>query len=107
MLQTRIFQILSNNRAVRLGAEGSGLHRYVFLLYKQPGAEPLAFEGVPRLTNTSAEHRAGFNARAFAKLYGLRDPVAARVFQAPSPANRAPHVRHAPVQARRAFLRSG
>jgi len=32
---------------------------------------------------------------------------AAFVFQAPSPLNRAPHVRHSPVQARRAFLRSG
>ena len=62
--------------------EGSGLHRYVFLLYKQPGAEPLAFDGEPRLTNTSAEGRAGFHAREFAARYGLGDPVAARVFQA-------------------------
>ena len=62
--------------------EGSGLHRYVFLLYRQPGTERLAFEGVPRLPNTRAEHRAGFKARDFAKTYGLGDPVAARVFQA-------------------------
>ncbi|KAI5635527.1 phosphatidylethanolamine-binding protein domain-containing protein [Phthorimaea operculella] len=59
--------------------EGTGLHRYVFLVYKQPGK--LSFDE-PRLTNTSGDKRGGFSIAKFAAKYGLGDPVAGNFYQA-------------------------
>lgn len=59
--------------------EGTGLHRYVFLLYKQP--EKLTFDE-RRLTNRSADNRGNFSIRKFALKYKLGDPIAGNMYQA-------------------------
>ncbi|CAK1541415.1 unnamed protein product [Leptosia nina] len=59
--------------------EGTGLHRYVFLVYKQPGK--LTFDE-PRLPNTSGEKRTMFSIAKFAEKYNLGDPIAGNFFQA-------------------------
>lgn len=59
--------------------QGTGLHRYVFLLYKQ--AEKLTFDE-KKLTNKSGERRGNFKIRSFAKKYNLGNPIAANLFQA-------------------------
>ncbi|XP_019629565.1 PREDICTED: protein D3-like [Branchiostoma belcheri] len=58
---------------------GRGLHRYVFLVYKQPGT--LEFDE-RRLGNTSMAHRSRFHTRVFATKYNLGDPVAGNFYQA-------------------------
>ncbi|CAJ0579065.1 unnamed protein product, partial [Mesorhabditis spiculigera] len=58
----------------------TGLHRYVFLLWKQPGKLSDAEHG--HLTNTSPAKRDGFEARAFAKKHNLGQPIAGNFFQA-------------------------
>ncbi|XP_033308140.1 protein D2-like isoform X1 [Bombus bifarius] len=59
--------------------EGTGLHRYVFLLYKQP--QKLTFDE-PRLTNRSGDNRANFSIKKFAAKYKLGDPIAGNMYQA-------------------------
>ncbi|KAF5288617.1 hypothetical protein FQR65_LT11988 [Abscondita terminalis] len=59
--------------------EGTDLHRYVFLLYKQ--LEKLTFDE-PKLTNRSANRREKFSMRCFATKYNLGDPIAANFFLA-------------------------
>ncbi|XP_017765216.1 PREDICTED: protein D2-like isoform X1 [Eufriesea mexicana] len=59
--------------------EGTGLHRYVFLLYKQP--EKLTFDE-RRLTNRSGDNRGNFSIRKFALKYKLGDPIAGNMYQA-------------------------
>ncbi|XP_071865967.1 protein D2 isoform X1 [Bombus fervidus] len=59
--------------------EGTGLHRYVFLLYKQP--QKLTFNE-PRLTNRSGDNRANFSIKKFAAKYKLGDPIAGNMYQA-------------------------
>lgn len=59
--------------------EKTGLHRYVFLLYKQPSK--LTFDE-PRLTNTSSDKRANFKIAEFAKKYNLGDPIAGNFYEA-------------------------
>ena len=51
-------------------SRGSGFHRYVFLLFAQPGLSPMAFDQ-PKLTNQSLNGRAGFKIREFANKSGL------------------------------------
>lgn len=59
--------------------KGTGLHRYVYLAFKQPG--PLnTTEKV--LTNRSGDGRGNFHIRDFAKKYGLGNPVAGNFYQA-------------------------
>ncbi|CAD6999751.1 protein D3 [Ceratitis capitata] len=58
---------------------GTGLHRYVFLVYKQSGK--LTFDE-KRLPNNSGNDRGGFKIAAFAKKYNLGDPVAGNLYQA-------------------------
>ncbi|XP_013790999.1 protein D3-like isoform X2 [Limulus polyphemus] len=59
--------------------KGTGLHRYVLLVYKQPERlNPTE----KRLTNTSGEHRGLFKIREFATKYGLGEPWAGNFFQA-------------------------
>ncbi|XP_034234803.1 protein D3-like isoform X1 [Thrips palmi] len=59
--------------------EGTGLHRYVFLVYKQSGK--LAFDE-KKLTNRSGDNRGCFAIRKFAAKYNLGDPVAGNFYQA-------------------------
>ncbi|EAT40755.1 AAEL007549-PA [Aedes aegypti] len=59
--------------------QGTGLHRYVFLVYKQNGK--LTFDE-PRLTNRSGDNRGGFSIRKFAEKYNLGNPVAGNFYQA-------------------------
>ncbi|XP_021949989.1 protein D3 isoform X1 [Folsomia candida] len=59
--------------------EGTGLHRYIFLVYEQP--KTLTFDE-KRLTNRSGDHRGKFSIRNFAKKYALGEPVAGNFYQA-------------------------
>ncbi|XP_035740696.1 protein D2-like isoform X1 [Vespa mandarinia] len=59
--------------------EGTGLHRYVFLLYKQP--KKLTFDE-KHLTNRSGDNRGKFSIKKFAKKYNLGDPIAGNMYQA-------------------------
>jgi len=59
--------------------QGTGLHRYIFLAYKQPGK--LSCDE-PRLTNTSGDHRGKFAIRKFAEKYNLGQPIAGNLYQA-------------------------
>ncbi|XP_065287456.1 protein D2-like isoform X2 [Dermacentor albipictus] len=59
--------------------KGTGLHRYVFVVYKQPGKLNCDEK---RLTNRSGDHRGCFKIRDFAKKYQLGEPVAANFYQA-------------------------
>ncbi|XP_044734769.1 protein D2-like [Chrysoperla carnea] len=61
-------------------AKDTGLHRYVFVVYQQPGK--LDFAGVPRLTNKSVDNRAGFSIKKFAEKFNLGQPIAGNFFQA-------------------------
>ncbi|CAD6993264.1 protein D3 [Ceratitis capitata] len=57
----------------------TGLHRYVFLLYKQPGK--LEFDE-ERVGNNSRNGRPNFRASAFAEKYSLDNPIEGNFFQA-------------------------
>lgn len=59
--------------------EGTGLHRYVFLIYKQNGK--LTFDE-PRLKNNNGDNRGGFSIAKFAEKYNLGNPVAGNLYQA-------------------------
>ncbi|XP_042224611.1 protein D3-like isoform X4 [Homarus americanus] len=56
----------------------TGLHRYVYLVYRQPG--PLTCDE-PNMPNNSAEHRRSFSIRNFANKYHLQ-LVAGNLYQA-------------------------
>ena len=59
--------------------EKTGLHRYVFLIYKQPGKINFTEQRLPK---TSGENRAAFSIKKFANKYKLGDPVAGNFYQA-------------------------
>ncbi|XP_065219647.1 uncharacterized protein LOC135845110 [Planococcus citri] len=59
---------------------GTELHRYVFLVYLQPGK--IDFKDVPRLTNRSGDNRGNFKIQDFADKYNLGDPVAVNFYKA-------------------------
>uniref|UniRef100_A0A1Y1N6P1 Phosphatidylethanolamine-binding protein n=1 Tax=Photinus pyralis TaxID=7054 RepID=A0A1Y1N6P1_PHOPY len=59
--------------------EGTGLHRYVLLVYEQQGQ--ITFDE-PRLTNTSANGREKFSIRKLAQKYNLGEPIAGNFYQA-------------------------
>ncbi|XP_022220725.2 protein D2 [Drosophila obscura] len=59
--------------------KGTGLHRYVFLLYKQPGK--LDFEE-PHVSNKSRRDRPSFKVAKFAEKHQLGNPVAGNFYQA-------------------------
>lgn len=59
--------------------KGTGLHRYVYVIYKQPGQIKCDEK---HLTNTSGDHRGKFKIRNFAKKYKLGEPIAANFFLA-------------------------
>ncbi|CAK1587812.1 unnamed protein product [Parnassius mnemosyne] len=58
--------------------KGTGLHRYVFLVYKQP--EKCDFSKVPKLPNNSGEKRGKFSIAKFAQHYKFGSPVAGNFY---------------------------
>ncbi|XP_049305201.1 uncharacterized protein LOC105222811 [Bactrocera dorsalis] len=58
--------------------EGSGLHRYVFLVFKQAGK----IESTKFIRKTSREGRVRTNTRDFIAKYNLGDPIAGNFYQA-------------------------
>lgn len=60
-------------------AQGSGLHRYVFLVYKQEGKISCDEK---KLTNNSGAGRVKYSVAAFAQKYNLGNPVAGNFYQA-------------------------
>ncbi|RWS09641.1 phosphatidylethanolamine-binding-like protein [Dinothrombium tinctorium] len=58
--------------------KGGGVHRYVFLVYKQP-RELKPDESV--LSSRSADNRTNFKTTDFAKKYNLGNPIAGNFFQ--------------------------
>lgn len=59
--------------------KGTGLHRYVWLVYEQDG--PLKCDE-PILSNRSGDHRGKFKVASFRKKYQLGAPVAGTCYQA-------------------------
>lgn len=59
--------------------KGTGLHRYVWLVYEQKG--PLKCDE-PILSNRSGDHRGKFKVASFRKKYELGPPVAGTCYQA-------------------------
>ncbi|CAH1641270.1 unnamed protein product [Spodoptera littoralis] len=59
---------------------GTGLHRYVFLVYEQPGL--MEFKGAPVSSNRTSANRLSFSAADFAKKFNLEHPIAGDFFQA-------------------------
>lgn len=57
----------------------SGLHRYVFLVFKQPKKLSCT---EPRIPKTSGKDRGKFSTAKFVEKYKLGDPVAGNLFQA-------------------------
>lgn len=57
----------------------TGLHRYIFLVYKQPSKLTCDEK---RLPDNSGDGRGGFKIAAFAKKYNLGNPVAGNFYQA-------------------------
>jgi phosphatidylethanolamine-binding protein (PEBP) family uncharacterized protein len=60
--------------------KGTGYHRYIFLLYKQPAGKIDFTEA--RLPNTSQRGRPNFKTREFTKKYNLGNPIAGNFYQA-------------------------
>lgn len=58
---------------------GTGLHRYTFILYKQPGKITI---DEPHVANNSSLNRFKFKTAEFAKKYNLGTPVAGNFYQA-------------------------
>ncbi|XP_072402592.1 protein D3-like [Diabrotica undecimpunctata] len=59
--------------------EGSGLHRYIFLVYKQNGK--IEFNE-PKIDNRTKGGRFNFSTRKFAEKYNIGQPLAGNFFQA-------------------------
>ncbi|EDW58506.1 protein D2 [Drosophila virilis] len=59
--------------------QGTGLHRYVFLIFKQP--QKLSCNE-PRIPKTSGDKRGKFNTVKFASKYQLGNPIAGNFYQA-------------------------
>jgi len=60
-------------------SKSSGLRRYIFLVFKQPGI--IEHTETP-VGNRSLEGRIGFNTRDFAKKFNLGEPIAGNFYQA-------------------------
>ncbi|XP_034827646.1 protein D3-like [Maniola hyperantus] len=59
--------------------EGTGIHRYVYILFKQP--KKLNFDE-KKLDNKSIDGRAAFSTKKFAEKYNLGTPVAGNFYRA-------------------------
>ncbi|XP_044742008.1 protein D2-like [Chrysoperla carnea] len=57
--------------------ENSGIRRYIFLIYEQPGQ--IEFDE-PRITNNSLSGRLNFSIRNFANKYGFGEPIFGNFF---------------------------
>ncbi|KAH8381923.1 hypothetical protein KR009_001051 [Drosophila setifemur] len=57
----------------------TGLHRYIFLLFRQQNKIEIE---TPRIPNNVRAGRLNFNSREFASKYGLGSPIAANYYQA-------------------------
>lgn len=60
--------------------KGTGLHRYVFLIYKQP--EKCDFSKIPKLPSNSGDKRGNFSITKFSQQFNLGPPVAGNFFVA-------------------------
>ncbi|KAL3280710.1 hypothetical protein HHI36_003946 [Cryptolaemus montrouzieri] len=60
--------------------KGTGLHRYIFLVYEQPGK--IDFEEPPKTSQSSRANRLKFSIKNFAKKYNLGNPIAGNYFKA-------------------------
>ncbi|XP_013195712.2 protein D2-like [Amyelois transitella] len=60
--------------------KGTGLHRYVYLLYKQP--EKCNFSKIPKLPNNSGDKRGKFSISKFAQQFKLGVPIAGNFYVA-------------------------
>ncbi|CAH4034209.1 unnamed protein product [Pieris brassicae] len=60
--------------------KGTGLHRYVFLVFKQQ--EKCDFSKVPKLPNNSGDKRGKFSIAKFAQEYKLGTPIAGNFYLA-------------------------
>lgn len=58
----------------------TGLHRYVFLIYKQSGNQDFSSE--KRIESSSREGRLNYYIQKFADRYNLGTPIAGNMFQA-------------------------
>lgn len=58
--------------------QGTGLHRYIFLVYEQKGK----LESTMKIPKTSRNGRMNFSIRKFAKEHDLGEPIAANFYQA-------------------------
>lgn len=61
--------------------EGSGLHRYVFLVYKQEGGK-VDLSDAPRTSNRSRNNRLNFQHKDYVKKYNLGPLVAGNFYRA-------------------------
>jgi len=61
--------------------KGTGLHRYVFMIYKQTKGKQEHFDDIPTLSHTQSKHRAKFNTKSFVAKHHL-ELVAANFVQA-------------------------
>lgn len=61
--------------------KGSGLHRYVYLLYKQENGK-IDYSDQPRLSGTMGKNRGKFSTKDFVAKYKLGTPVAGNFYQA-------------------------
>lgn len=59
--------------------KGTGLHRYVYLVFKQKGVLSCSEK---KLTNKSGNRRGKFSTRKFAEKYDLGQPIAGNFYQA-------------------------
>lgn len=59
--------------------KGTGLHRYVYLVYKQ--GEKKSFDE-PHTPSNSRQHRLNFSIRKFAQKYDLGQPIAGNFYKA-------------------------
>ena len=57
----------------------TGLHRYVIIVYKQPGKITCSEKKIP---NNSGDGRGKFSIKGFAQKYNLGEPISANFYQA-------------------------
>ncbi|EEB16280.1 phosphatidylethanolamine-binding protein, putative [Pediculus humanus corporis] len=60
--------------------KGTGLHRYVYLIYKQNGK--IETSKLRKLTNKSGDHRGKFSIQKFSEEHNLGNPIAGNFYQA-------------------------
>ena len=64
--------------------EGSGLHRYIFLVYKQPGYIIHSETHTIPIAPENRKERVNFKVRDFVNKYDLGEPIAGNFYQAQS-----------------------